>query len=163
MVDDVNVVGIDPGISGAYAIHKSNTDVVIWDLPTIKKGKTGNKREIDFRNLYLTLNTLSLYSSKTIVFLERVSAMPRQGVTSMFSMGHTFGGIKALVAALGFELRLVTPQTWKKHFKLSRDKEESRALAIQLYPSLADQLKRKKDSDRAEALLIMRYGMETLK
>lgn len=156
------IIGIDPGLSGACAyISKKVYGIGVFDLPTIKKGKTGNKREIDCKNLYHKLSSLNDQDSIIKVYLEDVHAMPGQGVTSMFSMGHTLGAIKGVVAALPFELHLVSPQKWKKYFSLTKDKELSRARAIHLFPTLADQLTRKKDADRAEALLIARYGSET--
>jgi hypothetical protein len=59
-------------------------------------------------------------------------------------------------------LHLVTPGKWKKHFQLTSDKEQSRELAIRLFPGSAFQFNRKKHHGRAEAALLARYGAETI-
>lgn len=161
------IIGIDPGLFGAVALINSRAtllgkDSVVFDIPTMQTGKTTKKNEVDCRSLYLKLEPLTMkIDSDIIVCLEQVNAMPGQGVSSMFSMGHTLGAIKGVIASLGFELHMVTPQKWKKHFGLNKDKELSRSMAIRLFPSLADSLNRKKDADRAEALLIARWYQDT--
>ena len=89
-------------------------------------------------------------------YLEKVNAFPGQGVASMFSLGMSYWGMAGVVAALGWPLTLVEPEAWKRYFKLGKDKEEARALAQRLYPEV--DLHRKKDHNKAEALLIARYG-----
>jgi crossover junction endodeoxyribonuclease RuvC len=91
--------------------------------------------------------------------LERVNAMPGQGVASMFSMGDSFGVIRCALAAASIPTEYITPQSWKKHFHLDSNKEAARALAIRLYPMV--DLHLKKFIDRAEALLIATYLKDT--
>jgi crossover junction endodeoxyribonuclease RuvC len=80
----------------------------------------------------------------------------------MFRFGETYGATQMAVAAHGMVMQYVPPTTWKKHFKLSRDKGVSRGLATQRFPDCADLFKRVKDDGRAEAALIALYGLETL-
>jgi crossover junction endodeoxyribonuclease RuvC len=143
-------IGIDPGLKGAIAVLNGEYQSV-FDIPVIK---TKSKSELACHLLY---NQLKKYGDAR-VYLEQVHAMPGQGVVSMFSMGHTLGGIKGVIAALGYELHMVTPQVWKKYWNLNKDKELSRSTAIRIFPKLADQLLLKKHSDRAEALLIAQWG-----
>lgn len=158
------IFGIDPGLNGAIAnisFHINNTiDVNVRDLPTKPLGVKGKKRQIDCDELAHMVRWPA--SSDSYVCLEDVHAMPCQGVTSMFSLGHSLGCIKGVLASLwgGDRVRLVQPQAWKKYYGLTNNKEESRLLAIELFPEMKDKLKRKKDSDRAEALLIAKYGIE---
>jgi len=153
------IVGIDPGLKGAVAIlNLENKMNWVFNIPIHPRGDIKGKNEVNFRELYLHLEPLSLIHDDVRVYLESVHAMPGQGVTSMFSMGHTFGGIRGVIASLGFPVELISPQKWKKHFGLNKDKELSRSLAIKHFPDMAGDLKRKKDSDRAEALLIALYG-----
>ncbi len=153
------IVGIDPGLSGAVAIINDATKYqYVFDIPIMQRGKTKGKNELDCRSLYLKLEPLTLQEETVVFYLEQVNSMPGQGVTSMFSMGHTLGGIKGIIASLGFELRMILPQKWKKYFNLNSDKELSRATAIKMFPQMVESLQRKKDADRAEALLIARYG-----
>ena len=80
----------------------------------------------------------------------------------MFNFGDTFGACKAVCACLDMQLQFVSPVTWKKHYKISKEKEVSRALAINLFPEAAHMLSRKMDHNRAEALLIAEYGRTQL-
>ena len=88
--------------------------------------------------------------------------MPGQGVTSMFNFGQTFGAIKGICAALGLPIFFVRPAKWKKHFDLiNSSKDASRTKAIEMYPSLSDQLSKKKDVNKSDAILIARFYSET--
>lgn len=149
------IIGIDPGITGAIAFIHTNWSKV-EDIPVMAngKGKTKVKNKVNGSAL---AEMLTNYDLKTAtVYLERVSSMPGQGVASMFSMGDTFGCIRGVCAALGLPIEIITPQSWKKHYGLGSDKEVVRAKAIELFPKAP--LSRKKDHNRAEALLIAMYG-----
>jgi len=94
--------------------------------------------------------------------VEQVNAMPGQGVTSMFNFGQTFGAIKGICAALGLPIFFVRPAKWKKHFELiNSSKDSSRTKAIEMYPSISEQLSKKKDVNKSDAILIARYYCET--
>ena len=94
--------------------------------------------------------------------MEQVNAMPGQGVTSMFNFGQTFGAIKGISAALKLPIFFVRPSKWKKHFELLKaSKDASRTKTIEMYPSLADKLSRKKDVNKSDAILIARFYNET--
>lgn len=154
------IIGIDPGITGAISVIWED-GYAVHDLPTMANGKGGAKvkSKIDGAGLAELLGELGFaFSIETApeVYLERVSAMPGQGVSSMFSMGDTFGCIRGVCAALGYRVHIITPQEWKKHFGLGKDKEVVRAKAIELFPEAS--LARNKDHNRAEALLIAEYG-----
>ena len=101
-------------------------------------------------------------NEETSVVVEQVNAMPGQGVTSMFNFGQTFGAIKGICASLGLPIFFVRPSKWKKHFDLiNSQKDSSRTKAIEMYPSLSSELSRKKDVNKADAILIARYFFET--
>jgi crossover junction endodeoxyribonuclease RuvC len=144
------VLGIDPGISGAYAFYWPNRDMVaVEDAPIID----GN---IDAANMASAIDIMH----PSVAIIERVSAMPKQGVSSTFKFGVAYGVVQGIVAAHQIPIHFVTPTTWKKHFNLSPDKEQSRARAIHLWPRQAEMFKRKKDHGRAEAALLARYYAE---
>lgn len=147
------ILGIDPGVSGAIAFFFSETHdrVAVEDVPTVAG-------EISAHLLADRIKTFG----PSIAIIERVSAMPGQGVSSMFGFGVSFGQARGVIGALNIPLHYVTPTKWKKHFRLSSDKEEARELAIRLFPTCAASFARKKDHGRAEAALIARYGFETL-
>ena len=151
-------IGIDPGISGAIAIlDESGAFIEAWDMPTMQDGK---KNQVNAAELAKELGRYA--DSYLIAIVEKVGAMPGQGVSSMFNFGKSFGVALGVIAALGAETRLVTPPAWKKHYKLTgKPKDASRTLAQQYYP--AAPLGRKKDHGKGDALLLARYGIEQCK
>ena len=150
----MKILGIDPGINGAVAsINKD--DVTLHDLPTAGEGK---HRIISTAVLAYQIRQLE----PTFAVMERVHAMPRQGVSSSFRFGQAFGAIEGVLGALGVSLSYVTPATWKRALGLAADKDEARLRAIQLYPAAAENLQRRKDVDRAEALLIATWAKDNL-
>ena len=157
------IIGIDPGLDGAIAaIDTNQTFVAVFDMPTLelKSGKK-KKRTIDCHGVVKILTDLSA-EEYCHAFIELVHSMPNQGVRSMFTMGETFGALKMALAALRIPFEEVTPQRWKKVMLhgMMRDKDASRYKAQQLFPSVS--LSRKKDRDRADALMIAAYGRRLL-
>jgi len=146
-------IGIDPGLTGAVAFLGEDGDFLLWDTVTILKGSGSVKSEVNASALYQHLMKVSQQTA--VAVLERVNSMPGQAASSTFSLGDSFGTARACLACAGIPTTYVTPQTWKKHFKLTSDKEEARALAIKLYPTA--ELHLKKHVDRAEALLMATY------
>ena len=157
----MRIFGIDPGLAGAIAILDGNKVVDFTDLPTMSDGKK-NKRQLNSAHLsqYIQKNILDI--NRTVVVVEQVNAMPGQGVTSMFNFGQTFGAIKGISATLKLPIFFVRPSKWKKHFELiNSSKDASRTKAIEMYPSFADQLSKKKDVNKSDAILIARFFNET--
>jgi len=154
------IVGIDPGITGALALisHKGLQAVV--DMPVMQrsKGKANVKNQVNAAALAELLREwLKDYDKNEIrIYIERVQAMPKQGVSTMFSMGHTCGIIEGVVAARGWPHELVTPREWKAALKLGKDKNQARTMAQRLYPEAP--LSLVKHHNRAEAILIALYG-----
>ena len=139
------IVGIDPGLTGAIAILDNKKVISLFDMPVMAEGKK-NKRQLNSAQL---VNILSEYKKRkddeVSVVVEQVNAMPGQGVTSMFNFGQTFGAIKGVCAAMGLPIFFVRPSRWKKHFELiNASKDSSRTKAIEMYPSLSNQLTKKK-------------------
>ncbi len=96
------------------------------------------------------------------VVVEQVNAMPGQGVTSMFNFGQTFGALKGICAALELPIFFVRPSKWKKHFELiNSSKDASRTKVIEMYPKLSNQLSKKKDVNKSDAILIARFFSDT--
>ena len=157
----MKIIGIDPGLTGAIAILEDNKVLNIFEMPVMSEGKK-NKRQLNSAQLVKMLNDISYNKEETVVVVENVSAMPGQGVTSMFNFGQTFGAIKGICAALGLPIFFVRPAKWKKHFDLiNSSKDASRTKAIEMYPSISDQLSKKKDVNKSDAILIARFYSET--
>ena len=157
------IIAIDPGINGAICFFENGEVKEVLDMPTMAEGKK-NKRQVNGHQMYNELsNRIKEYESKTInVIVEQVSAMPGQGVTSMFNFGQSFGVIKGICAAMQLPIFFVRPAKWKKHFDLiNSQKDASRTKAIEIFPYFSRQLSKKKDSNKADAILIARYFNDT--
>ena len=157
----MKIIGIDPGLSGAIAILEDKKVFSVSDMPVMAEGKK-NKRQLNSAQLVNIIRENIVGAHEIAVIVEQVNAMPGQGVTSMFNFGQTFGAIKGVCAALGLPIFFVRPSKWKKHFELiNSSKDSSRTKAIEMYPSLSDDLARKKDVNKSDAILIARYYCDT--
>ncbi len=157
----MRIIGIDPGLSGAIAILEEKKVLDIFDMPVMSEGKK-NKRQLNSAQLVNIINQYNNSEEELAVVVEQVNAMPGQGVTSMFNFGQTFGAIKGVCAALSLPIFFVRPSKWKKHFELiNSSKDSSRTKVIEMYPSLSNQLTKKKDVNKTDAILIARFFIET--
>ena len=157
----MKVVGIDPGLNGAIAILQDKKVLSIIDMPVMADGKK-NKRQLNNAQLAEILRKNTSDDDEISIVVEQVNAMPGQGVTSMFNFGQTFGAIKGVCAALQLPIFFVRPSKWKKYFELiNSSKDSSRTKAIEMYPKLSNQLAKKKDVNKSDAILIARFFSET--
>lgn len=149
------VAGIDPGLSGALALVEADTlrAVEIADFPVIGTGKR-EPCEVELIALLMRWRTAGC----VLVVYETQQAFPQQGRSSCFSLGVTFGVVRAAIAAAGIAREPVSPRVWKRDAGLTADKADARAAAMRLYPLSHSDLGRKKDEGRAEALLIAAYA-----
>ena len=132
----------------------------MFDMPIMSEGKK-NKNQLNSAQLVNIMKRHIVSNGDTYVIVEQVSAMPGQGVTSMFNFGQTFGAIKGICASLNLPIFYVRPAKWKKHFELiNASKDASRTKVIEMYPSISDRLRKKKDVNKADAILIARYFKE---
>ena len=155
------IIGIDPGISGAISIVENKKILEVYDTPTMIDGKK-NKKQINGAQVCHIIKERLNLSKEVVVVVEQVNAMPGQGVTSMFNFGQSFGVIKGICAALSLPIYFVRPAKWKKYFNLIKtNKDASRTKVIEVYPEISDKLQRKKDSNRADAILIALYFNNT--
>jgi len=155
------IIGIDPGISGAISIIENKKIVEVYDTPTMIDGKK-NKKQINGAQVTNIIKERLNNGKEVVVVVEHVNAMPGQGVTSMFNFGQSFGVIKGICAALSLPIYFVRPTKWKKHFNLIKtNKDASRTKVIEAYPEISNKLHRKKDSNRADAILIALYFNDT--
>ncbi len=157
----MRILGIDPGLSGAIAILEDKKVVGIFEMSVMAEGKK-NKRQLNSAQLVNIIKENIGNNDETAVVVEQVNAMPGQGVTSMFNFGQTFGAIKGVCAALELPIFFVRPSKWKKHFELiNSSKDSSRTKAIEMYPYLSNQLSKKKDVNKSDAILIARFYNDT--
>ena len=157
----MKIIGIDPGLSGAIAVLENNNVLNIFEIPVMSEGKK-NKKQLNSALLVNLLKENITSNEDVAIVVEQVNAMPGQGVTSMFNFGQTFGAIKGICAALEFPIFFVRPSKWKKHFELiNASKDASRTKVIEMYPKLSNQLSKKKDVNKSDAILIARFYSET--
>ena len=153
------IIGIDPGISGAICFFEDGKIIDVIEMPSMAEGKK-NKKQVNGNQLFNEIKSRlsGINEEKICVVVEQVSAMPGQGVTSMFNFGQSFGVIKGICSAMQLPIHFVRPTKWKKYFNLIKaSKDASRSKAIEIFPKISDRLKRKKDSNKADAILIASY------
>ncbi len=157
------IIGIDPGISGAICFFEDGEVKDIIEMPTMADGKK-NKRQINGQQIYneIVKRINNIAKKDIFVVIEQVSAMPGQGVTSMFNFGQSFGVIKGICAAMQLSTYFVRPVKWKKYFGLIKsEKEASRTKVIEIFPYISSKLSKKKDSNKADAILIASFFHNT--
>ncbi len=159
------IISIDPGISGAICFFEDGKVKEIIDMPTMAEGKK-NKKQVNGTQIYneISLRINKIQKKEIIVVIEQVSAMPGQGVTSMFNFGQSFGVLKGICSAMQLSMYFVRPAKWKKYFGLIKtEKDASRTKVIEIFPYISSQLSKKKDSNKADAILIASFFYNTYK
>ena len=157
------IIGIDPGISGAICFFENGEIKDVIDMPIMASGNK-NKKQINGSQIFNEISSrIKNYKSENInVVVEQVSAMPGQGVTSMFNFGQSFGILKGICSAMHLPVYYVRPAKWKKYFNLiNSEKDASRTRAIEIFPYFSSQLSKKKDNNKADAILIASFFYET--
>ena len=159
------IIGIDPGISGSICFFQDGIIKDVVEMPTMADGKK-NKKQVNSSQIFNEISErIKKIDKKNIkVVIEQVSAMPGQGVTSMFNFGQSFGVLKGICSAMSLPVYYVRPAKWKKYFNLiNSEKDASRTRAIEVFPYFSAQLSRKKASNKADAILISTFFYETYK
>ena len=159
------IIGIDPGMSGSICFFEDGKIIDVIEMPTMTDGKK-NKRQVNgsqiYNEIYSRIDKIEKKNIRTVI--EQVSAMPGQGVTSMFNFGQSFGILKGICSAMQLPMYFVRPAKWKKYFGLiNSEKDASRTRAIEMFPYFSSQLSKKKDSNKADAILIASFYHETYK
>ena len=158
------IIGIDPGISGSICFFKDGRILEVIEMPVMTEGKK-NKKQVNGAQIYNEfLKRINKKDEEIRVVIEQVSAMPGQGVTSMFNFGQSFGILKGICSAMQLPMFFVRPAKWKKYFNLiNSEKDASRTRAIEMFPYFSSHLSKKKDSNKADAILIASFYYETYK
>ena len=159
------IIGIDPGISGSICFLQDGIVIDVVEMPTMAEGKK-NKKQVNSSQIFnvITERIKKIDKKNIKVVIEQVSAMPGQGVTSMFNFGQSFGVLKGICSAMSLSVYYVRPAKWKKYFNLiNSEKDASRTRAIEIFPYFSSELSRKKDTNKADAILIANFYYETYK
>ena len=159
------IIGIDPGISGSICFFRDGKILDVIEMPVMNEGKK-NKKQVNGAQIYneISKKINSNPETKIRVVIEHVTAMPGQGVTSMFNFGQSFGVLKGICSAMRLPMFFVRPAKWKRYYNLiNSEKDASRTRAIEIFPYFSSQLSKKKDSNKADAILIASFYYETYK
>ena len=159
------IIGVDPGISGSICFLLDGKILEVLEMPTMAEGKK-NKKQINGSQIFNEINRVinKIQNQEVRVVIEQVSAMPGQGVTSMFNFGQSFGILKGICSAMKLPMYFVRPAKWKKYFNLINSKKDaSRTKAIEIFPYFSQELSKKKDANKADAILIASFYNETYK
>ena len=149
-------IGIDPGLSGAIVILKNDVPMLQYRMPTMK---TGSANRVNASALAAIIRPYTYADDEVKAYVELVSSMPGQGVASMFSFGHSAGVLQGVLGAFQIPVTMVTPLHWKKRAGLvGKDKDASRTLAIQMWPSWRELDKKGVGQAYADAAFIALYG-----
>ena len=156
------IIGIDPGISGSICFFEDGKIIEVIEMPVMTEGKK-NKKQVNGAQINNEfLKRIHNKDDDIRVVIEQVSAMPGQGVTSMFNFGQSYGILKGICSAMQLPMFFVRPAKWKKYFNLiNSQKDASRTRAIEIFPYFSTQLSKKKDSNKADAILIASFYYET--
>ena len=159
------IIGIDPGISGSICFFQDGVIKDVVEMPTMIEGKK-NKKQINGSQIFNEISEkIKNMDKKNIkVVIEHVTAMPGQGVTSMFNFGQSFGVLKGIFSAMQIPMDFISPVKWKKYYNLiNTQKDSSRTKAIEFFPYISAKLSRKKDANKADAILIASFYYQNQK
>jgi crossover junction endodeoxyribonuclease RuvC len=152
-------VGIDSGAHGAIAFI-CGTSYCVVDIPTVKlkRGK-GQKTGFVYQDIIRIFQQLDgQWPVQNIhVCLEKMQIGFGKGNNAYagFRMGCNYGMWPLFIVSKGYSLEEVTSTSWKKKMGMTSDKNKSLKKARKMFPKAP--LTRKKDHDRAEALMIAEY------
>jgi crossover junction endodeoxyribonuclease RuvC len=145
-------MGIDPGLSGAVVILEDGQPIEWMRMPTYMMGKSNR---VNGAALASFING----SEIELAIIEQVHAMPKQGVTSMFTFGHACGTVMGVIGALEIPVASITPQEWKKRAGLvGKDKDAARSKALEIWPHWRVLDKKGEGQAMADAALIARFA-----
>lgn len=145
------ILAVDPGQKGAIAaLGHDGALHGVWDMPVLDKRVSAP---------LLADILVPLQAHATVCVIEDVHAMPKQGVTSMFTFGRGLGCVEGVALGAGIPVRYVSPARWKRALLLGADKDTSRRRACETWPTDSQHFARVKDDGRAEACLIALYWL----
>jgi crossover junction endodeoxyribonuclease RuvC len=143
------ILGIDPGVSGAIAFLATDKPdrISVYDMPILA----------DDINPHPLRQLIRDYRPDWAI-IERSHPHPREGVKSVWRYAAAFTTAVVVVKLLEIPLLFVTPAQWKKALHLTKDKEQSRARAIETFPPCSEHFQLKKHHNRAEAAMLAFYA-----
>jgi len=149
------IIGIDPGVNGAFTIMDANKNIIVCsDLPLLDK----ESKHLDGEEFFRMIKDFGI----KLAIIEDVHSAPKQGVASTFKFGYSAGLLTGTIIGLDIPFKKIKPYIWKHLLNLGTDKKESLALANKLFPT-NDCFKLVKDHNKAESALIAYFGLRSWK
>ena len=153
------ILGIDVGQNGGLSLLDKHRNIIIKRVMPIN-----HEKELDTKSL---INLIKNNDVKA-VFIEKVHAMPNQGVVSMFTFGKHFGEILGTIKTLGIPYHLVRPREWQAYAhkdvdKRLKPKEKSLLAVKKFYPDIDFRKSERAKVDHdgiVDATLIALYGLQ---
>jgi crossover junction endodeoxyribonuclease RuvC len=152
----MRILGVDPGLTGALAVFDTLLDILIVEDMPISAAPGANTKRKEVSAAWLTATIRAMAPDEA--YVERVHALPKQGVSSVFSFGQSYGLVRGVLGGLAVPCHLITPQEWKRSLRLGADKSAARAMAANLFPASSERFRRVRDDGRAEAALLAWFG-----
>jgi len=154
----MNVIGVDPGKAGGFALIDNEGKVIAYRATFV----TGAELDLSGISQWIYDCRRSV-QGPFIAYIEKVSAMPGWGSTSLFSFGFATGAVHGILAAIQIPRYLVTPQAWKKVVLAGTPKDKDAAIAYcrRAFPNcdlLATPRSKKPHDGIADAICIAQYG-----
>lgn len=167
------IIGIDPGVTGAWAVYDFENDLFVDSRPfdlieTVKKnqrkrakaGSLRTEKEYDLESIAEKWGAFAEY--ETVAHLEWSHAMPRDGCTQAFKFGRCFGEIRGMLSVLGVRIMLHKPNDWIRAIcpetKSKAEREEKCRLKL-LQMRQPDWQDRKLTDGEVDAILLMCRGV----
>jgi crossover junction endodeoxyribonuclease RuvC len=156
----MKVLGIDPGIKGAISSYNGGKIHAI-QFPSVAAPGKARGNVLDYEMVDFLIG--EHFSDADHCYIEQTQARPMEGRGTIYKFGYACGFLRGIVTAYGIPVTMITPVKWKRSYGISSDKIEALELARKMFPEHADStLKFKKDADKAESMLIAKYGYEEL-
>lgn len=151
------ICGIDPGVQPTLAFLFSDNAVEFAEetCVQVKRGRSV-KREAEARLIAQAIRGWN----PDLVIIEKVTPRPGEGISGSGSFMRARGVLEGVCAGLGLTYHLIEPSTWTRQMHVKKGDDGGRARALELMPHLAEELKRKKDHNRADALLLALWGKQ---
>jgi len=151
----IRVMGVDIGAQGSFSLYVDGKFERVIDMPCVEVIRGGKKKNhISAQGVAAAIKELN----PTHAIVEKVGAMPNQGVTSMFAFGRAAGLIEGALSALSVPITFVTPQAWMKATQCGKGKDAIRHRCMELHPDHQQLFARVKDSGRADSTMMAYYG-----
>jgi hypothetical protein len=129
-------IGIDNGANGAIVALGSRGEVVLAEFMPIldpgvtRKGKRGTKKILDMVRCHAMLRGLKMASPDIFAVLEHAQPFPKEGVSTSFKSGRSYGAIEMALISLGIPYEIVRPRAWQSAILKGIEGDDTKVKAV---------------------------------